>query len=139
MARRTNSKIPPAVRNAARASKRDGTVNIGEPPKPDIKAAVKQSAVPMGQRQLTAAARAQVRQNHIPNTGTRQVKWLYQPGDLVKFRDYRGQVVIGTIIGLHAYHASVMTGAGVSQIPCPSLQLCDRLEEAEAEEATVSE
>lgn len=60
--------------------------------------------------------------------GTREVKWLYQAGDLVKFRDYRGQVIIGTVIKVDSYTASVMSAAGISQIPCGSLQLQDRLE-----------
>ena len=69
------------------------------------------------------------------------MKWLYQAGDLVKFRDYRGRVVIGTIIKVDSYTASVMSSAGVSQIPCGSLQLQDRLEfeETHEEEAELAE
>jgi hypothetical protein len=129
MARRTqNSSIPRNVRNAARTQVRDGEVKLGLPAKPAVKANAQAANIPIGKQQITQQARASARQNHVPHMGTREVKWLYQPGDLVKFRDYRGQVVIGTVIKVDSYTASVMSVTGISQIPCGSLQLQDRLE-----------
>jgi hypothetical protein len=142
MARSTrNSNIPRSVRNAARSQVRDGEIKLGHAPKPTVKAQAQAANVPLGQKQLTLQARQQAREVHVPNMGTRQVKWLYQAGDLVKFRDYRGQVIIGTIIKVDSYTASVMSSAGVSQIPCGSLQLQDRLEfeEISEEEAALAE
>jgi len=141
MARSTRSNIPRSVRNAARSQVRDGEIKLGHAPKPSVKAQAQAANVPLGQKQLTLQARQQAREIHVPNTGTRQVKWLYQAGDLVKFRDYRGRVVIGTIIKVDSYTASVMSSAGVSQIPCGSLQLQDRLEfeETPEEEAELAE
>jgi len=129
MARRTrNSSIPTSVRNAARSQVRDGEVKLGHAPKPSVKAKAQAANIPIGQRQITLQARVSARENHVPHMGTREVKWLYQAGDLVKFRDYRGKVVIGTVIKVDSYTASVMSATGISQVPCGSLQLQDRLE-----------
>jgi|LauGreDrversion2_6_1035139.scaffolds.fasta_scaffold06342_2 hypothetical protein len=128
MARRTRNNIPVAVRNAARTQVRDGEVKLGLAPKPSVKEGAKAAKVPIGKKQITQQARVNARENHIPNMGTREVKWLYQAGDLVKFRDYRGKVIIGTVIKVDAYTAAVMSAVGISQIPCGSLQLQDRLE-----------
>lgn len=65
-------------------------------------------------------------------TPAKRISWNYKEGDLVRFRDYMGNIRIGTVLTLQGSMVEILSPAGTVRMPCQTISLIDRIEENEA-------
>jgi len=105
MAKRLN--VPSSVRSAARK-------------------AVKQGAAPhVGG--AYAARRTAVNAGY--QSPSKRISWNYKESDLVRFRDYTGEIRFGTVMSLEGSIVEILSPGGVVRMPCQSIELVERIEE----------
>ena len=105
MAKRLN--VPPSVRNAARKAAGSGAApNVG------------------GIRQARSTAL-----NVGYQAPKKRISWNYKEGDLVRFRDYTGELRFGTVLVTVGSMVEILSSAGMVRMPCQSIGLVERIEE----------
>ena len=113
MKRSNKLKVPPAVRQAARqAAKAQEIKGLG---KPKLQVTDGVSAAKM---------REQFREQ-------KRTKWLWQDGDMVRFRDYQtGTNQMGMVVSVDTYHETltVTSPIGLRTLSCREAKLVDRLD-----------
>ena len=113
MKRSNKLKVPPAVRQAARqAAKQQDIKGLGKP------------KLQMTDGVSAAKMREQFRQQ-------KRTKWLWQEGDMVRFRDFQtNQVVLGMVVAVDEVYEtlSVTYSGGLRTIGVKQAQLVDRLD-----------
>lgn len=95
---------------------------------------------------VRSAARKAVKQGAAPNVGgtyaarrtavnagyqapSKRISWNYMPGDLVRFRDYTGEIRFGTVTDLQGSVVEILSPGGMARMPCQSIELVERIEE----------
>jgi hypothetical protein len=95
---------------------------------------------------VRSAARVAVKQGAAPNVGgtmaarrtavnagyqapSKRISWNYMPGDLVRFRDYTGEIRFGTVTVLQGSVVEILSPGGMARMPCQSIELVERIEE----------
>lgn len=63
-------------------------------------------------------------------------RWLYQPTDLVRCKHWQWGEFIGTVIRVEDTYAQLLGPMGTVMVPCQSLKLIDRFEDACEADAT---
>ena len=105
MAKRLN--VPSSVRNAARKASRSGAApNVG------------------GIHQARSTAL-----NVGYQAPQKRISWNYKEGDLVRFRDYSGELRFGTVIVTEGSMVEILSPGGMVRMPCQSIGLVERIEE----------
>jgi len=105
MAKRLN--VPSSVRSAARKA-----VKQGAAPHVGGASVVRRSAVNAGYQ-----------------SPSKRISWNYMPGDLVRFRDYTGEIRFGTVTVLQGSVVEILSPGGMARMPCQSIELVERIEE----------
>lgn len=105
MAKRLN--VPSSVRSAARQA-----VKKGAAPHVGGTYAARRSAVNAGYQ-----------------APSKRISWNYMPGDLVRFRDYTGEIRFGTVTDLQGSVVEILSPGGMARMPCQSIELVERIEE----------
>jgi len=105
MAKRLN--VPASVRQATRKAVKSGNApNVG------------------GLRQVRRTA-----VNAGYQTAEKRISWNYKEGDLVRFRDYTGQLRFGTVLETEGSMVGILSPTGMVRMPCQSISLIERIEE----------
>ena len=105
MAKRLN--VPASVRQATRKAVKSGNApNVG------------------GIRQVRRTA-----VNAGYQTVEKRISWNYKEGDLVRFRDYTGQLRFGTVLETEGSMVGILSPSGMVRMPCQSISLVERIEE----------
>ena len=107
MAKRLN--VPSTVRKAARQASNQGTI-------PKSVYSVRRTAVNAGYQ-----------------APQKRISWNYVPGDLVRFRDYMGEIRFGTVLVLEGSMVDIMCPTGKVRLPCQTISLVERIEETNNE------
>lgn len=108
MAKRLN--VPNAVRNAARQASWQGGIH-----------------------RSVRSVRSTVVNTGYQSTHKR-ISWNYIPGDLVRFRDYMGEIRFGTVLDLEGSMVDIMCPTGKVRLPCQTISLVERIEEISNEQ-----
>lgn len=95
---------------------------------------------------VRSAARKAVKSGNAPNVGgirqarstalnvgyqspQKRISWNYKGGDLVRFRDYNGELRFGTVIVTEGSMVEILSPGGMVRMPCQSIGLVERIEE----------
>lgn len=95
---------------------------------------------------VRSAARKAVKSGNAPNVGgihqarsaalnvgyqspQKRISWNYREGDLVRFRDYNGELRFGTVIVTEGSMVEILSPGGMVRMPCQSIGLVERIEE----------
>ena len=105
MAKRLN--VPASVRQATRKA-----VTSGNAPNVGGIRQVRRTAVNVGYQ-----------------TPQKRISWNYKEGDLVRFRDYNGELRFGTVIVTEGSVVEILSPGGMVRMPCQSIGLVERIEE----------
>jgi len=105
MAKRLN--VPSTVRKAARQA-----VNQGAAPHVGGTSVARRSAVNAGYQ-----------------APSKRISWNYRETDLVRFRDYTGELRFGTVVALQGSIVEILSPGGMVRMPCQSIELVERIEE----------
>ena len=113
MKRSNKLKVPPAVRQAARqVAKQEGIKGLGKP------------KLQMTDGVAAAKMREQFREQ-------KRTKWLWQEGDMVRFRDYQtGTNQMGMVVSIDIQYETltVTSPIGLRTLNCREVKLMDRLD-----------
>ncbi len=107
MAKRLN--VPSTVRNAARQASKQGVI-------PTNIRTLRRVAVNVGYQ-----------------APQKRISWNYVPGDLVRFRDYMGEIRFGTVLVLEGSMVDILCPTGKVRLPCQTISLIERIEETNNE------
>lgn len=59
----------------------------------------------------------------------KRISWNYKEGDLVRFRDYTGELRFGTVLVTEGSMVEILSPSGMVRMPCQSIGLVERIEE----------